>query len=205
MVKFFKNVSNGLVSICLAGTLLAGTGCAKFYTEKPKIKADSLAVLVIDMQDFWLGEIDEKELETELPYQAEVLNYCDKNNIPVFVIEYKNCGPTTAYLSNKLKDIPKKEYITKTNRSAFERTNLEEKLKASGVDTLILMGVYASHCVKGTAEGALDAGFDIIISKDLIADKKNSDNHKPEENVEWYKKHGIYLNSYKQLLEIIEK
>ncbi|MDP2908028.1 MAG: isochorismatase family cysteine hydrolase [Nanoarchaeota archaeon] len=202
MAKFYKNLSKSLVSICLAGALLAGTGCAKLYTEKPKVKADKLAVLVIDMQDFWLSEIDEKELETELPYQTEVLNYCDKNNIPVFVIEYKNCGPTTAYLSNKLKDMPKKEYITKTNRSAFERTNLEEKLKASGVDTLILMGVYASHCVKGTAEGALDAGFYIITSKDLIADDKHNNK---KESIEWYKEKGVYKDSYKELLDMIEK
>lgn len=203
MVKFFKNLRKNLVPVCLAGTLLAGTSCADFYTGKPKIEVRSLAVLVIDMQDSFLKDVNKKELETELPYQAEVLNYCKDNNIPVFVIEYEHCGPTTAYLSNKLKDMPKKEYVTKTSRSAFERTNLEEKLKASGVDTLILMGVYASHCVKGTAESALGAGFDIVTSKDLIADKKNSDNHKPEENVEWYKKHGAYFDSYKKLLSRI--
>lgn len=202
MKRFSKSLGKSLASICLAGTLLVGTGCAKFYTENPKIKADSLAVLVIDMQDFWLGDIDEKELETELPYQADVLEYCKNNSIPVFVIEYKNCGPTTEYLKKKVDELPKKDYVTKTGQSAFESTDLEEKIKTAGADTLILMGVYASACVKGTAKGALASGFQIATSKDLIADEKYQD---ISDDIEWYKRKGIYEDSYKDLLSLIEK
>lgn len=202
MAKFYKNLSKSLASICLAGTLLVGTGCAKFYTENPKIKADNLAVLVIDMQDFWLGEIDNKELETELPYQAEILDYCKANNVPVFVIEYENCGPTTDYLKKKIDQLPKKYYITKNWTNAFERTELEKKLKETKAETVVLMGVYASACVKETAKGALEAGLKIATSKDLIADSK-CDNHK--ENTEWYKEKGVYKDSYKELLDMIEK
>lgn len=191
-------MSQSLVSICLAGTLLTGTGCAKI---KPKIKADGLAVLVIDMQDFWLSDVDKKELETELPYQAEVLDYCKSNNIPVFVIEYRDCGPTTDYLKKKIDLLPKKDYVTKSSQSAFENTDLEKKLKTAGVDTLILMGVYSSNCVKGTAKSALKSGFIIATSKDLIADEKY---HHREEEVEWYKEKGVYKDSYKELLNMIE-
>lgn len=202
MVKFYKNLSKGLVSICLTGTLLIGTGCARFYTEKPKIKADSLAVLVIDMQDFWLSDIDNKELKTELPYQAEILDYCKANNVPVFVIEYENCGPTTDYLKKKIDQIPRKDYVTKNRTNAFERTELGKKLKETKIETIILMGVYASACVKETAKGALEAGLKIATSKELIADEKY---HDKKENVEWYKEKGVYKDSYKELLSMIEK
>lgn len=201
MTKFSKSLSKSLVSICLASTLLVGTGCAKFYSENPKIKANSLAVLVIDMQDFWLSDIDEKELAIELPYQAEVLDYCKDNNIPVFVIEYKNCGPTTKYLKEKIDQLPKKYYLTKNTQSAFESTDLEQKLKTSRVETLILMGVYSSACVKGTAKGALNSGFQIATSKELIADEK----YHGDGAIEWYERKGIYKNSYKDLLSLIEK
>lgn len=199
MVKFFKSVSKSLASICLAGTLLAGAGCAK---TKPEIKADRLAVLVIDMQDFWLSDIDKEELETELPYQAEVLDYCQSRNIPVFVIEYRDCGPTTDYLKKKVDQLPRKNYVIKSSQSAFENTDLEKRLKEAKIDTLILMGVYASACVKGTAKSALKSGFMIATSKDLIADEKY---HNREENVEWYKEKGVYRDSYKDLLSMIEK
>lgn len=202
MVKFFKNVSKGLVSVCLASTLLIGMGCAKVYTEKPKIKADSLAVLVIDMQDCWLKDVDEDELEIELPYQADVLDYCKNNNIPVFVIEYKNCGPTTYHLKKKIDLLHERDYITKEGRNAFEDTDLEERLKSASVKTVILMGVYASACVEDTARGALRAGFKIATSKDLIADGKNDTR---EEDIGWYKKRGLYKDSYKELLNMIEK
>lgn len=207
MTKFFKNLNKSLVSVCLAGTLLVGTGCAKFYIENPKkeitrIKVNSLAVLVIDMQDYWLEEVDKEELETELPYQAEILDYCKNNNVPVFVIEYKDCGPTTQYLKKKIDQLPKKDYVAKSWTNAFERTELEKKLKETKVETVVLMGVYASACVKETAKGALNVGLKIATSKDLIADGKY-DNHK--ENIEWYKEKGVYKDSYKELLSMIEK
>lgn len=200
MAKFFKTLHKNLLPFCLAGTLLAGTSCADFYAEKPKIKARSLAVLVIDMQDPFLKEVDEKELKAELPYQAEVLNYCKGNNIPVFVIEYKDCGQTTGYLKEKIDSLPKKIYVTKSSRDAFEGTDLEKKLKETKAETVILMGVYASACVQDTAEGALKSGFKIATSKDLIADCKWS-----KEDVKWYKKKGVYKDDYKELLSLIEK
>jgi len=202
MVRFYKNLSKSLVSVCLAGVLLAGTSCARFY-ENPKIKADNLAVLVIDMQDFWLSDVDEKELKTELPYQADVLEYCKNNNIPVFVIEYDNCGPTTDYLKKKIDLLSKKEYIIKNRTNAFEKTELGKKLKETKVETIVLMGVYASACVKETAKGALEAGLKIATSKELIADDIKYYNKK--ENVEWYNKKGVYKDSYKELLSMIEK
>ncbi|MBM3200209.1 cysteine hydrolase [Candidatus Woesearchaeota archaeon] len=202
MNRFLKKSSKTLASICLAATLFAGTGCAKIFPEKYKMRPDKLAVLVIDMQDYWLSEVDEKEIEKELPYHLEVLEYCAKNNITVFVIEYKTCGQTTPYLDNKLRDMHKKEYIKKSARSAFQNTGLEAKLKSQGIDTLVLMGVYASHCVKDTAESALDAGFDIATSKDLISDNRHD--AKRKENVEWYKEHGLYFDDYKKLLSSIQ-
>lgn len=66
----------------------------------------------------------------------------------------------------------------------------------------MLMGVYASACVKETAKGALEAGFKVATSRKLIADGKYCNY---EENVGWYKKKGIYKDDYKKLLSLIEK
>ena len=201
MKDISKKLSKSLTSICLAGTLLAGNSCAKSY-ESHKIKANSLAVLVIDMQDYWLGDIDKEELETELPYQAEVLEYCKNNNIPVFVVEFTNCGHTTDYLKKKIERLPIRDYVVKNKTNAFEGTELEKRLKEKNVETLILMGVYASACVKETAKGAINAGFKIATSKELIADDRH---HNKGDTIEWYKEKGVYKDSYKEILSLIEK
>lgn len=205
-----------------------------------KVSSKKLAVLLIDMHDSFLKEVAEEEKEKEIPYQLDVLDYCKDNNIPVIVLEYELYGETIRVLKKKVDSLPVKEYITKSyddgffklkpnikpfqsygrptklHDDDFLKTELEDKLRAYGVDSILLMGINASGCVLKTAESAVKLGFKIITSKDLIADpdwhvsgpllvtkegkKGTSDNSAP-----WYKEHGIYRDNYKELFELIRK
>ena len=222
-----KKITKGLAALVLAGTLSTSTACCtinyKFHfiqqqaiTQEEKVSSKKLAVLLIDMQDSFLEEILEEEKKTEIPYQLEVLDYCKDNNIPVFVLEYFRFGETTRVLKEKVDSLPVKEYVTKHYDNGFIETDLEARLRKYGTETVLLMGVNASACVILTAKGALNAGFKIMTSKDLIADsdwhvteefiiKENGSHGESDESVPWYKEHGIYRDSYKELLELIKK
>lgn len=211
--------------------------------QTERIPSKKLAVLLIDMQDSFLKEVAEEEKRREIPYQLDVLDYCKDNNIPVIVLEYELYGETVPVLKKKVDSLPVKEYITKsyddgffelktTKRSHtygriiklldeklldddFLKTEVEDKLRAYGIDSILLMGINASGCVLRTAESAVKLGFKIITSKDLIADPEwyvsgqfivtsdgkhgTSDNSAP-----WYKEHGIYRDNYKELFELIK-
>jgi len=154
------------------------------------------------MQDYFIKELSEEEKKREIPYQLDVLDYCKTNNIPVFVLEYSGCGETTNVLKEKVDSLPIKEYVAKTYDNGFIETSLEYKLKERSIEAVILMGVNASACVRLTAEGALNAGFKIMTSKDLIADcdwhvsgeyiiKPDGSRGTSDESVPWYKEHGI--------------
>ena len=61
------------------------------------------------------------------------------------------------------------ERMDKTRYSAFVRTGLAEKLRAAGVDTVVIVGVCTDICVLHTAIGAYNEGFDIVVPKDAVA------------------------------------
>ncbi len=222
-----KKITGGLVALVLAGTLFTSTACCTIHynfhfvqqqavEQIESVSSKNLAVLLIDMQDYFLKEVSEEEKKSEIPYQLEVLNYCKNNNIPVFVLEYLQCGETTRILKEKVDSLPVKEYVTKGYNDGFLKTDLEAKLRSYGIESMLLMGVNASGCVRDTAEGAIRAGFKIMTSKDLIADpewyvteefiiKKNGTHGKSDNSAQWYKEHGIYRDDYKELLRLIKK
>ncbi len=221
--KLLSYVSKGLATLALAGTIFTSAGCVTFYSHKSetleqkvtkkqqvleqriikKGKIGNLAVLLIDMQDYFLEDISSEEKAREIPYQLDVLDYCKEKSIPVFVLEYKDSGPTIKVLKDKVDSLEKKTYITKSHDNGFIGTNLAEQLKEYSIDTLLLMGVNATACVVDTAYGALKEGFNIMTSKELIADPPYF--RSLDEGVRWYSVYGVHMDSYKDILDTISK
>jgi nicotinamidase-related amidase len=56
--------------------------------------------------------------------------------------------------------------IEKRYRSSFIETNLEEVLAKLKVSQLYICGAETNNCVRHTAMGALDAGYDIVLLED---------------------------------------
>ena len=56
--------------------------------------------------------------------------------------------------------------IHKQFNSAFEKTSLEETLARLGATHIVLVGAATNWCVRATAYGALDRGYDLTLVKD---------------------------------------
>ncbi len=50
--------------------------------------------------------------------------------------------------------------------SAFEGTDLAERLRAAGIERLLIGGLVTNVCVQATAADALQAGFDVVVVTD---------------------------------------
>jgi nicotinamidase-related amidase len=61
--------------------------------------------------------------------------------------------------------------ITKQYASAFFGTPLDAKLKALGVDTLLIAGVSTSGCIRATAVDACQYGFVPLVVRDAVGDR----------------------------------
>ena len=56
--------------------------------------------------------------------------------------------------------------IYKKYNSSFEQTNLEDPLAALGATRIVLVGAATNWCIRATAYGALDRGYDMTLLKD---------------------------------------
>ncbi len=59
--------------------------------------------------------------------------------------------------------------VPKTRYSAFVRTDLEERLRAAGVTSVLVTGVVMSQCVESTARDAYQHDFDVVLVEDCAA------------------------------------
>lgn len=128
------------------------------------------AVVLIDMQEYYVKNLLEEEKKLILSAQKRLLSLCTEHDIPLIVLEYENRGETIQELSEFFRKIKDVEIIKKKNDDGFRETQLNEFLKTLGVKNLILTGINASWCVRSTARSALHLGFNIFSNPNLRAD-----------------------------------
>ena len=68
-----------------------------------------------------------------------------------------------------VRPVPGESVVEKSTNSAFIGTDLEERLRADGVGTLVVAGLTTEHCVSSTARMASDLGFETYVVSDATA------------------------------------
>jgi maleamate amidohydrolase len=66
---------------------------------------------------------------------------------------------------------PGEPVLVKQYASAFFGTSLASTLRAQGVDTLVIVGVSTSGCIRATAVDALQHGFIPVVVRDAVGDR----------------------------------
>lgn len=167
--------------------------------EKQKMKP---AFVCIDMQPAFLrlpdgADWDQKRLELERQKCSikEVMQYAAGREYPIFYVELK----TPDYHEETIRELVfGGEAVKKESESAFyprpagsKEVYLEDRLPKE-VDTLILMGVGGSECVRYTKFDAIKRGYHIITAPDLVADYGFGPNTPRESTMESYKDCLVY-------------
>lgn len=166
-------------------------------------KSLDTGVVIVDMQDFFLKKFNQNKVNLLIKNQQKLLDFCIKNRIPVFVLEYEKRGKTTRPLKLYFQKLKTVEVIVKTHNSGFRGTNLEELLAKSKIKKIILAGINGSGCVQDTAIGALRRGFKIITSGEIIASNTKRDSNLMTSR-KWYSKNGIFCERITDLSEYIK-
>ena len=165
-----------------------------------KTDSNNIAVVLVDMQDFFLEKFDKEKVKELILNQNKVLELCGVNKIPLIVLEYRGRGKTISALQKCIKKITDVCVVIKENNSGFRDTNLDKLLKNKGVKKIILMGINGSGCVQDTAIGALKRGYKIMTSKGVIASNTMRDANLATSK-KWYSKNGKFFESVEGLLE----
>jgi len=79
-------------------------------------------------------------------------------------------------LDERLARAPGEELLEKQWASAFHKTDLDARLRARQVDTLVVTGLTTSGCVRATAVDGLQYDYRVLVPREAVGDR-NQDAH----------------------------
>lgn len=151
-----------------------------FGAKQPvAIEAASTALIVIDYQNEYFpgGKMPIPDGMKAMENTKRLISYADKHKIPVFHIQHvaPKGAPVFAEDGDTVKihkDIqpgPNHTLLKKTSVSVWPTTDLDARLKAAKIKTLIITGLMTHACVAGAARDASPLGYNVIVASDASA------------------------------------
>jgi Amidases related to nicotinamidase len=130
-------------------------------------------LVVIDVQKAMFGASAPLNSAAVISRIADLLARARAAGVPVFYIQHDG-GPDDAFDKNapgfafadEIAPSPADSITVKRRNSGFYETNLDEKLKAAGVDQLILCGMQTEYCVDATVRSAFERGYRVTVVAD---------------------------------------
>jgi nicotinamidase-related amidase len=135
------------------------------------------ALVVIDVQrafDEWEAAGRRRNNPEALARIVELLAAFRTSNTPIFHIRHESMRPTSSFapgstgspVKDEAREIEGEPVIVKRVNSAFIGTDLEARLRAGGITTLVICGATTNHCVETTTRMAGNLGFDARLVRD---------------------------------------
>jgi nicotinamidase-related amidase len=135
------------------------------------------ALIVIDVQrafDQWEAAGKRRNNPEAVARIADLLRTFRDHKTPIFHIRHQGTRPNSSFLPDgpgyPVKDEAREQagepVIVKQVNSAFIGTDLEDRLRAAGINTLVICGATTNHCVETTTRMAGNLGFDARLVRD---------------------------------------
>jgi nicotinamidase-related amidase len=136
------------------------------------------ALLIIDVQKAiddpaWaaFGPRNNPDAEQTI---ARLLRFWRGNSLPVWHIRHDSTWPGSAYrpgqpgndFKPEAEPLPGEPVIAKNTPCAFAGTDLEHRLRAAGIASLVVAGVITNNSVEATVRMAGCLGFDVYLVED---------------------------------------
>ena len=101
---------------------------------------------------------------------ARTVEKASSQGVPVIWVQHDDQelrhGSLEWQLAPELVPLPGEPRIHKQFNSSFEETTLEDELARLGATHIVLAGAATNWCIRATAYGALDRGYDLTLIKD---------------------------------------
>lgn len=143
-----------------------------------KIEVKSTALLIIDFQnEYFSGKLPIPDGASALHNARRLVAFADESGMAVFHIQHVAAADSpifakdgdTAKLHDSLLPAPHHTLLTKTSVSVFPTTDIDFRLKAANIKTLIIAGLMTHACVEAAARDAVPFGYEVIVAEDACA------------------------------------
>jgi nicotinamidase-related amidase len=141
------------------------------------IASDNTALIVVDVQrafDEWEARGKRRNNPQAVARIADLLAAFRNKRAPIFHIRHEGTRPASSFLPGgtgyPVKDEAREQggepVIVKRVNSAFIGTDLESRLRAAGIKSVVICGATTNHCVETTTRMAGNLGFDTRLVRD---------------------------------------
>jgi nicotinamidase-related amidase len=135
------------------------------------------ALIVVDVQrafDQWEAAGKRRNNPHAVARIVDLLTAFRDHAAPIFHIRHQGTRPNSSFLpeatgfavKDEAREIAGEPVIVKRVNSAFIGTDLETRLRAAGIGTLVICGATTNHCVETTTRMAGNLGFDARLVRD---------------------------------------
>jgi len=141
------------------------------------ISPSRTALIVIDVQrafDEWEAAGKRRNNPHALARIVELLAAFRASGTPIFHIRHEGVRPNSSFapggtgypVKDEAREMEGEAVIVKRVNSAFIGTDLEARLRAAGIETLMICGATTNHCVETTTRMAGNLRFDARLVRD---------------------------------------
>ena len=135
------------------------------------------ALIVVDVQrafDEWEAAGKRRNNPDAVARISDLLAAFRDAHAPIFHIRHEGTKPTSSFLpggngytvKDEARERAGEPVILKRVNSAFIGTDLEQRLRAEGIDAVVICGATTNHCVETTTRMAGNLGFDARLVRD---------------------------------------
>ena len=140
----------------------------------------STALILIDIQKDYFpgGRMELVGSIVAVSAAARLLAAFRKASWPVFHIQHIAAQPAATFfipgspgteIHSSVTPLPNEPVVTKHYPNSFRDTDLLERIRYAGVDSILFCGMMTSMCVDATVRAAFDLGFTCTIAQDACA------------------------------------
>ena len=144
------------------------------------------ALVVVDLQKGLAGILPAAVFDPVVERSAALADAFRARDLPVVLVTADGTAPGRTEQPSRLREFPpdfaevldalhaqpRDIRVTKRTWGAFANNDLEAQLKALGVTQIIVIGVATSIGVESTARQAYEAGFNVSLAVDAMADPR---------------------------------
>ncbi|KAI8282357.1 putative isochorismatase family protein YddQ [Colletotrichum sp. SAR 10_98] len=141
--------------------------------------SDSVLVIIDAQNEYAIGKLAVSGVDASRAKIAPLLEKYRVAKAPVIHVVHEvpagapifTPGTDLAEEFSELKPLEGESVVTKHFPGSFTGTNLEDLLKATGRNKVVLTGYMAHVCISTTARQASEKGWDVIVVEDAVGDR----------------------------------
>ena len=141
------------------------------------LRTDKTALVVVDVQsafDEWVADGQRRNNPEAEDRIADLLADFRRNQAPIIHIRHASLEPQSRLraelpghrVKDEAREEPGEPVLIKHVNSSFIGTDLEQRLRAGEIETVVVVGATTNHCVETTARMAGNLGFDTKLVRD---------------------------------------